>query len=243
MKKLLIILLILIVAAFAQNNKVNNKKTESKKETKTEVKDNKLLKTKASYAIGYDLAKNIRMQNLDLEVEKLINGFVAGLKNTQPEYSEEELNNALIEFQSQIMAKREAEKKEVGDKNLKIANDFLAANKTKEGVIATESGLQYKVLKSGNGPSPVDTNTVEVHYRGTFIDGKEFDSSYKRNQTAKFGVTQVIKGWTEALKLMKVGDKFELYIPPHIAYGDQGRPTIPANSLLIFEVELISIVE
>lgn len=243
MKKVLVLLIVLAVGISAQTKKVKTPvKVVDAKKTETVATENTTtdtLKLKASYGIGHDIARNIKAQNLDVDFDKMIKGFTDALKGNKPDFAEEELNNALMEFQSKIMAKKKA----ISDKNLAVANEFLAANKTKPGVITTESGLQYKVLQSGTGASPVDTNEVEVHYKVALMDGKEFESSYKRNQTSKFPVTGVIKGWTEALKLMKVGDKFELFVPPHLAYGEQGRPSIPANSLLIFEVELISIVK
>ena len=128
------------------------------------------------------------------------------------------------------------------EKNKKEGEEFLAKNREKEGVITLESGLQYKVIKEGNGPTPTVANKVKTHYRGRLIDGTEFDSSYKRGQPATFPVTGVIKGWTEALLLMNVGSKWELYIPYDLAYGEQGRPPkIPPASTLIFEIELLGI--
>jgi FKBP-type peptidyl-prolyl cis-trans isomerase len=136
-----------------------------------------------------------------------------------------------------------AAKAKAGSENLAKGTAFLEANKAKEGVVALPSGLQYKVIKEGTGGTPVATDKVKTHYRGTLIDGKEFDSSYKRGQPATFGVTQVIAGWTEALQLMKEGAKWELYIPANLAYKTRDTPTIPANSTLIFEIELIEIVK
>jgi FKBP-type peptidyl-prolyl cis-trans isomerase len=136
-----------------------------------------------------------------------------------------------------------AEKAKAGAENLAKGTAFLEANKTKEGVVALPSGLQYKVIKEGTGNTPVATDKVKTHYRGRLIDGKEFDSSYKRGKPAEFPVTGVIKGWVEALQLMKEGAKWELYIPANLAYGTRDTPTIPANSTLIFEIELLEIVK
>src|SRR5438270_10025397 len=130
---------------------------------------------------------------------------------------------------------------EAGKKNAADAEKFLADNKKKEGVKTTESGLQYKVLKEGNGAQPKSSDTVTVNYRGTLTDGTEFDSSYKRGQPATFPVSGVIKGWTEALQMMKAGSKYQLFIPASLAYGEQGRPGIPPNATLIFEVELMDV--
>ena len=130
---------------------------------------------------------------------------------------------------------------QTAQKNQGDSDKFLAENKTKEGVKATASGLQYKVLKEGNGQQPKASDTVTVNYRGTLLDGTEFDSSYKRGEAATFPVSGVIKGWTEALQMMKVGSKYQLFIPPNLAYGEQARGSIPPNALLTFEVELLRI--
>jgi FKBP-type peptidyl-prolyl cis-trans isomerase len=143
----------------------------------------------------------------------------------------------MMAFEKDMQQKQTA----TAEKNGAEAEKFLAANKTKEGVKTTESGLQYKVLKEGSGAQPKSSDTVTVNYRGTLPDGTEFDSSYKRGQPASFPVSGVIKGWTEALQLMKVGSKLQLFIPASLAYGEQGRPGIPPNSLLIFEVELMDV--
>jgi len=151
--------------------------------------------------------------------------------------SEQEVRDTMMAFEKDMQQKQA----ETAQKNVAEADKFLAANKTKEGVKSTESGLQYKVLKEGSGAQPKSSDTVTVNYRGTLIDGTEFDSSYKRGQPATFPVGGVIKGWTEALQLMKVGSKLQLFIPANLAYGEQGRPGIPPNSLLIFEVELMDV--
>eukprot|EP01026_Neomeris_dumetosa_P039431 TRINITY_DN32356_c0_g2_i12.p2 TRINITY_DN32356_c0_g2~~TRINITY_DN32356_c0_g2_i12.p2 ORF type:complete len:191 (-),score=26.40 TRINITY_DN32356_c0_g2_i12:88-660(-) len=139
--------------------------------------------------------------------------------------------------------KDQEEQAKIAEENLTKGAAFLEENKAKEGVVALESGLQYKVLKEGTGESPADTDRVKVHYTGTLIDGSKFDSSVDRGQPATFGVRQVIKGWTEALKLMKVGSKWQLFIPADLAYGETSRPKIPGNSVLVFDVELLEIVE
>jgi FKBP-type peptidyl-prolyl cis-trans isomerase FklB len=141
-----------------------------------------------------------------------------------------------------LKTKQEAKMAQLGDTNKKEGAAFLAANKTKEGIVALPSGLQYKVEKQGTGPKPAAGDTVTCNYRGTLIDGKEFDSSYKRGQPASFPVSGVIRGWTEALQLMPVGSKWELFIPSDLAYGDRGAgPDIGPGSTLVFEVELLSI--
>jgi FKBP-type peptidyl-prolyl cis-trans isomerase len=142
-----------------------------------------------------------------------------------------------------MKTKQAAKQAKEASEGLAKGNAYLAANRTKEGVIVLPSGLQYKVITEGTGNTPVATDKVKTHYRGTLIDGTEFDSSYKRGTPAEFPVTGVIKGWVEALQLMKEGGKWELYIPANLAYGSRARPTIPANSALVFEIELIEIVK
>jgi FKBP-type peptidyl-prolyl cis-trans isomerase FklB len=153
-----------------------------------------------------------------------------------------ELSKQVQQAQQEVQKKQQEENKVLGEKNRKEGNAFLADNKSKEGVVALPSGLQYKILKAGDGPKPTAADTVTCNYRGTLIDGKEFDSSYKRGQPASFPVGGVIKGWTEALQLMPVGSKWQLFIPAEMAYGDrQAGPDITPGSTLIFEVELLSI--
>src|SRR5216684_4422081 len=159
------------------------------------------------------------------------------MSNRKPLMSEQEVRETMMAFEKDMQQKQA----ETAQKNAAEADKFLAANKSKEGVKTTESGLQYKVLKEGSGAQPKSSDTVTVNYRGTLMDGTEFDSSYKRGQPATFPVGGVIKGWTEALQLMKVGSKFQLFIPANLAYGEQGRPGIPPNSVLNFEVELMDV--
>jgi FKBP-type peptidyl-prolyl cis-trans isomerase FklB len=156
--------------------------------------------------------------------------------------SEEEASQVLMQLQQEVRAKAEEKQKQLAVTNKTEGDAFLAANKAKEGVVTLPDGLQYKILSPGNGPKPTATDTVTVNYKGTLINGKEFDSSYKRGQPATFPVGGVIKGWTEALQLMPVGSKWQLFIPATLAYGEQQRgPDISPNSTLIFEVELLSI--
>jgi FKBP-type peptidyl-prolyl cis-trans isomerase len=147
------------------------------------------------------------------------------------------------QFQQEFFKKHRAQQEELAAKNIEGGQAFLAENSKKDGVKQTESGLQYKVLTEGTGPKPKASDTVKVHYKGTLIFGTEFDSSYKRGEPAQFPLTGVIKGWTEGLQLMPVGSKYEFYIPADLAYGASPRPNIPANSTLIFEVELLEIVK
>ena len=195
------------------------------------------LKDKASYALGLNFGFNFKRQNIDLNTDAFAAGFKDAMSGRKPLMSEQEVRETMMAFEKDMQQKQA----ETAQKNAAEADKFLAANKSKEGVKTTESGLQYKVLKEGSGAQPKSSDTVTVNYRGTLMDGTEFDSSYKRGQPATFPVGGVIKGWTEALQLMKVGSKFQLFIPANLAYGEQGRPGIPPNSLLIFEVELMDV--
>ena len=198
---------------------------------------------KQSYALGFDIGRTINQQKIDVIVDALLVGFQDGLKD-EGQLTKEEIAEVLANFQKQMMEKQSKMMAELSSKNLKEGSDFLVSNKEKPGVVELKSGLQYKVMKSGNGKSPKRDDTVKVNYKGTLIDGTEFDSSYKRNTPASFKVNQVIPGWTEALQLMKEGDKWEVYIPAKLAYGERGAgpgSPIGPNSTLIFEVELLSI--
>jgi len=195
------------------------------------------LKDKASYSIGLNVGFSFKRQNVDVNQDAFMAGFKDAITGKKPLLTEQEVRDTMMAFEKDMQQKQT----ETAQKNGAEAEKFLAANKTKEGVKATESGLQYKALKEGGGAQPKSSDTVTVNYRGTLIDGTEFDSSYKRGQPATFPVSGVIKGWTEALQLMKVGSKFQLFIPANLAYGEQGRPGIPPNSLLIFEVELMDV--
>jgi len=195
------------------------------------------LKDKASYSIGLNFGMNFKRQNVDLNSDAFAAGFKDGMSGRNPLMSEQEVRETMTAFEKDMQQKQG----EMAKKNAAEAEKFLAENKTKEGVKTTSSGLQYKALKEGNGAQPKSSDTVTVNYRGTLIDGTEFDSSYKRGQPATFPVGGVIKGWTEALQLMKVGSKYQLFIPASLAYGEQGRPGIPPNATLIFEVELMDV--
>jgi len=198
------------------------------------------LEDKSSYIIGFNLGSNLKQQEIPVSADLIVKGLRDGLGGSKGLLTAEEIQAAMTEFQQQMMAKQQAKMKEQGEKNKKEADEFLAANKGKQGVITTASGLQYQILQEGTGPTPKATDQVTVNYKGTLIDGKVFDSSYDRNQPATFTVGQVIPGWVEALQLMKVGSKAKLFIPPALAYGESGAgPDIGPNSLLIFEVELL----
>ncbi|HWM23386.1 MAG TPA: FKBP-type peptidyl-prolyl cis-trans isomerase [Chthoniobacterales bacterium] len=198
-------------------------------------------KDKASYSIGHDIGSTFKKQNVDLNLDALISGLKDALAGKEA-LPKEERDKVLAAFQKELIEKQTAVTKAAGEKNAAEGEKFLAENKKKEGVKTTESGLQYKVLKEGAGESPKATDMVVTNYKGTLLDGTEFDSSYKRNEPATFPVNRVIKGWTEALLMMKPGSKYQLFIPASLAYGERGAGRdIGPNSTLIFEVELVSI--
>lgn len=199
-------------------------------------------KDSVSYSIGMNIGRNLQAQFVDADPMIIGHGIKDILDSSKTLLTDDQAQTVMMAFQQRMSAKRETEMKEQGEKNEKAGSVFLAENKSKPGVVTLPDGLQYKIEKTGTGKKPYDTSLVSVNYRGTLIDGKEFDSSFKRGQPAQFHLNQVIKGWSEALKLMPVGSKWTLYIPPALGYGEHGMGSvIPPNSTLIFEVELLSI--
>ena len=198
-------------------------------------------KDKISYGYGMEIGKNLKRQGIEINPDLLAQGLKATLSGDKTLLSDDEVRQTMMAFQQKMQASRMEKSKKEGDENKTKGDAFLAENKKKEGVQTTGSGLQYKIITKGTGPMPKSDDTVKTHYRGTLIDGTEFDSSYKRGEPATFGVTQVIKGWTEALLMMPVGSKWQLFIPGELAYGPGGRPGIPPNATLLFDIELISI--
>jgi FKBP-type peptidyl-prolyl cis-trans isomerase FklB len=197
-------------------------------------------KEKTSYIIGMDIGNNLKKQSIDVDPNILAKGVKDALAGGKPLLTEQEIRETMTAFQKEMMAKQEV----VAKKNKEQGDAFLAENKKKEGVKTLPSGLQYKVIKAGTGKKPKLSETVMAHYRGTLIDGTEFDSSYKRGQPATFQVSGVIPGWTEALQLMEEGAKWQLFIPSNLAYGERGAGgVIGPNATLVFEIELISIQE
>ena len=203
--------------------------------------DLKTQKDKASYSIGLDIGRNLKDQSIDVDPKLLAQGVQDAISGKQL-LTDEEIKGVMATFQKEMQAKAAAQTKEIGDKNLKEGKAFLEENKKKKGVVALPSGLQYKIITAGTGKKPKASDTVTTNYKGTLIDGTEFDSSYKRGQPASFPVQGVIPGWTEALQLMPVGSKWQLFVPPNLAYGPRGAGhAIGPNATLIFEVELLSI--
>jgi FKBP-type peptidyl-prolyl cis-trans isomerase FklB len=204
---------------------------------KTELKTDK---DKLSYALGADMGSNLKKFDIDINADLYVKGMKDALSGDVL-LTDQEIRTLIMALQKDVQTKQQEKMKVQAEKNKKEGEAFLAENKKKEGVKTLPSGLEYKVITEGKGKSPSATDTVTVHYKGTLIDGTEFDSSYKRNAPATFPVNGVIRGWTEALQLMKEGSKWELFIPANLAYGESGRPGIPPNSVLIFEVELMKI--
>ncbi|MBZ5681186.1 MAG: FKBP-type peptidyl-prolyl cis-trans isomerase [Acidobacteriia bacterium] len=204
----------------------------------------KTQKDKFSYALGMNLGANLHRQSVPVDASILARGLRDALAGGKMLLTEDEARAALMAVQSEVRQKQQAEMQKIGDANKKEGEAFLAFNKTKEGVVELPSGLQYKILQAGTGAKPTATDSVVCNYRGMLIDGTEFDASSKHGGPATFHVTGVIKGWTEALQLMPVGSKWQLFVPSDLAYGERGMGgDIPPNKTLIFEVELVKIAD
>ncbi len=201
-------------------------------------------KYKVSYSIGMDIGNNLKKQSIDIDPDILAQGIKDAFSGGKTLLTEQEFRDTITAFQKELRAKQIERAQELAEKNKGEGEAFLAENKKKESIVTLSSGLQYKVIKEGTGETPKLADMVTVNYRGTLIDGTEFDSSYRRGQPATFSVKGVIAGWTEALQLMKVGSKWQLFIPPALAYGERGAGRdIGPNATLIFDVELLSIKE
>lgn len=201
----------------------------------------KTQKEKASYALGMNVGSSFKRQGIPVDPALVSRGLRDAMSG-KTLMTEDEMKAALHQLQLDVQHAQEAKAHVAGEGNRKAGDAFLTSNKSKDGVKVLPDGLQYKILHEGSGPKPTPTDTVSVNYRGTLIDGKEFDSSYKRGQPVSFAVGGVIKGWTEALQLMPVGSKWQLYIPADLAYGDRSPDaSIPPGSTLVFDVELLSI--
>jgi len=200
------------------------------------------LKNKESYSLGYQFGQSLKAQGVEIDLEIYAEGIRDSLAGKEPRMSPEEIRATIANLRQRVAGVQQKAMKELADKNYRDGEDYLVDNSRKEGVKSLLSGLQYKVLRAGSGRTPKATDAVTVHYRGTLINGAEFDSSIARGQPQTFKVDGVIPGWTEALQLMKEGDKWQIFIPANLAYGERGAPPrIPPNSVLIFEIELISV--
>jgi FKBP-type peptidyl-prolyl cis-trans isomerase FklB len=249
MKRIRITLVALLMcsafASYAEDAKPSPSPADSASPPST-LKDDK---DKISYSLGVDIGRTLQKFQLDLNEAALSQGIADVLGNKSMAMTDQELQQTLQAFQQKMMqkqqeamAKKQEDMKVVAEKNKADGKKFLEANAKKTDVKTTASGLQYKVIKAGTGEKPKDTDVVEANYRGTTIDGKEFDSSAKHGNSASFPVNGVIKGWSEALKMMPVGSKWELYVPSDLAYGDEGAgDDIAPGSTLVFEVELLSV--
>lgn len=196
----------------------------------------------ASYSIGIQTGRNMKRQSLDLNLDVFLRGIKDGLSDAKPALTDAEMQEVMTAFQKEMMAKMNENAKNVGEKNKREGDAFLAENKKKPGVITLPSGLRYKILKEGVGKSPKVTDTVATDYRGTLLDGEEFDNSYKRREAATFPLNRMIAGWTEALQHMKLGSKRRLFVPSNLAYGENGAgQDIGPHATLNFEVELLDI--
>jgi FKBP-type peptidyl-prolyl cis-trans isomerase FklB len=202
----------------------------------------KSTKERVSYCIGLETGKNLKQQFADIDMELLNEGFQDGLTGTGPKLAPNEIASVLNSLKIQIEEQQRQFIAQLADKNKKEGEGFLHLNKQKSDVVALPSGLQYKVINTGSGPSPSLFDTVSIHYTGSFINGQVFDSSYQRGEPTVFPVNRVIQGWSEALQLMKAGDKWQLFIPSYLAYGEHGfGREIGPNTTLIFEVECLAI--
>ncbi len=218
--------LLLAVTAFSMNAWAIELKTDEQK---------------LGYIIGMDIGKSLRQQGAEVDLESLTAAIRATYLDEKLAMTDEEANTVRQAYVDKRKAAQQAESAAAGQGNLIEGQKFLAENKLKEGVKTTASGLQYRVLTMGDGPRPVATDTVKVNYRGTLLNGTEFDSSYARKEPISFALDRVIPGWTEGMQLMPVGSKFLFYIAPGLAYGESGGGPIPPNSTLVFEVELLAI--
>jgi FKBP-type peptidyl-prolyl cis-trans isomerase FkpA len=196
---------------------------------------------KLGYIIGMDIGGSLRDQSTEVDLDALFEAIRTVYEGGAPALSEEEADAIRQAYVSKRQAAAKAEQEALAGKNKAESDAFLGMNAAKEGVVVTESGLQYKVLEQGDGPRPAATDTVTVHYRGTLLDGTEFDSSYNRGEPISFALNKVIPGWTEGVQLMPVGSKYEFYIKPELGYGAAGGGPIPPNATLIFQVELLGI--
>jgi len=238
MKKFYVLALILLLAGLGACQKAGD--NASGKPLKAE--DLNTQKKKVSYAIGLDIGQNFKARAMDVDLDILFQGLRDSQKTDKPLLGAEEIQKGMTQFQQDMMKAEQAKRLTQGQGNKAKEEGFLKENAQKPGVKVTASGLQYKVITEGTGPLPKESDTVKVHYRGTLLDGTEFDSSYKRNQPAVFPLKGVIKGWTEALQLMKVGSKYQIFLPSSLAYGENGAgQIIGPNATLIFDVELLAI--
>jgi FKBP-type peptidyl-prolyl cis-trans isomerase len=233
----------------AQNTKTQPSKPASSSSIPTKPKSTSKLTTKVdsvSYSIGVNVGLNMRNQEVGINPEVLAMGVADAMAtdiNTTLKLTEEQLNAIFNRLQQEVMARQQERMETLKNENLAAANAFLEKNKADSSVVTTASGLQYRIMEAGSGKKPSPQSTVVVHYRGKLLDGKVFDSSFERGEPARFKLEGLIQGWIEGIPLMNEGSTYEFYIPANLGYGEEGNPSIPPNSLLIFEVKLIEVVE
>ena len=250
MKKVLVLLVVTLLLTFSCG-KTESEKTEPAAKKEITQADLKTEDAKVSYSLGFSMGQSFKKDEITVDPALFQQGLEDGYAGGKQLLSEEEIKETMTAFQQKMRDKRQAEhmkrmeeRKKQGEENKEKGKAFLEENKSKEGVVTTKSGLQYKILKKGTGAHPKPTDTVKCNYKGTTIDGKEFDSSYKRGEPATFVVNRVIKGWAEGLQLMKVGGTWQFFIPPQLAYGERGAGhEIGPNEVLVFEIELLEIVK
>jgi FKBP-type peptidyl-prolyl cis-trans isomerase FklB len=204
----------------------------------TEMKDDQ---DRESYSVGYQIGSNFKRQGIDVKPDLFAKGVQDAMSGSAAALSKEDIEKSLTSLQQRAGAAQQKLQKETSEKNLSAGKAFMDENAKKEGVVTLPSGLQYRMITEGNGAKPSPSDTVTVNYRGTLVDGTEFDSSYKRGQPAKFRLDQVVKGWTEGLQLLKQGSKAQLVIPPALGYGERGGGPIGPNSTLVFDIELLGV--
>ncbi len=198
-------------------------------------------KGKLSYAIGFQIGQDFRSRDLDIDINTTIRGLRDSLGGKDPAVAEEEMQTVLGEMQTRLKEEQLEKFKQLAEKNKLRSEEFLAANKKKKGIIVLPSGVQYRVIEEGSGKRPKMTDTVSIHYRGSLVDGLEFDSSFARGVPASFQVDSVLKGWQEVLPLMRKGDKWQVFLPPEMAYGVRGQRPIGPNEALQFDIHLLEI--
>ena len=238
MNRLSTLIVVGLIACVASTALAASPATQPTTEPEQKKVELKTFDDKVNYTIGLQIGGFLKQVKVKLNLAVIYQAINDALKDNKPLLDKREM----LEVQKKYGQLVEEKMRSAVNKNSLMGKKFLAENKKKEGVVTTVSGLQYKVLKQGTGDKPSASSTIEVHYRGTLIDGTEFDSSYKRNEPAKFGVSGVIKGFGEGLQLMSVGSKYQLFIPSELAYGPQGPPGIGPNQTLIFEVELLKVI-
>lgn len=248
MRRILVLLAFTALLAFACDKAQTEKSEHAARGEITEA-DFKTEDDRVSYSLGHSMGSSFKRDEINVNLELFQAGVEDGFTGGKQVLSEEEIRETMTAFQQKMRAKKQVEfkkrmeeRKKQGEINQEKGNAFLEANKSKEGIVTTESGLQYKIIEKGTGGSPKPTDTVKCHYKGTTIDGKEFDSSYGRGEPATFALNRVIKGWTEGLQLMKEGGKWQFFVPAELAYGERGvGQNIGPNEVLVFEVELLAI--